>query len=70
MTNANKPGSADDPYNLSRFVEAQEEDYEQALAEIVSGRRPEIDFAFTGLPSDRPKSGATTTATAARLRLP
>jgi uncharacterized protein (DUF1810 family) len=28
-----------DPYNLERFVRAQENDYERALAEIVSGRK-------------------------------
>jgi uncharacterized protein (DUF1810 family) len=28
-----------DPYNLSRFLQAQEDDYEQALSEIVSGRK-------------------------------
>jgi D-amino-acid dehydrogenase len=42
----------------------------RAIAEIVSGRRPEIDFAFTGLPSDRPSAGEGGAATAARLRLP
>lgn len=31
--------STDDPYDLNRFVRAQEDDYEQALAEIVSGRK-------------------------------
>jgi uncharacterized protein (DUF1810 family) len=39
MTNTNEPGSADDPHNLSRFVEAQQDDYEQALAEIRKGRK-------------------------------
>jgi uncharacterized protein (DUF1810 family) len=29
----------DDPYNLSRFVQAQEADYAQALSEIKSGRK-------------------------------
>lgn len=29
----------DDPHNLNRFVEAQEDDYERALAEITSGRK-------------------------------
>jgi len=29
----------DDPYNLSRFVRAQEDDYERALAEIKSGQK-------------------------------
>ena len=28
-----------DPYNLSRFVQAQEDDYERALSEIRSGRK-------------------------------
>jgi D-amino-acid dehydrogenase len=42
----------------------------RAIAEIVSGRRPEIDFAFTGASSDRPTVGARGATTAARLRLP
>lgn len=29
----------DDPYNLTRFVQAQETNYDQALAEIRSGRK-------------------------------
>ncbi len=29
----------DDPYNLSRFVHAQEDDYEQALSELRDGRK-------------------------------
>ncbi len=29
--------SNDDPYNLNRFVQAQQDDYEQALSEIQSG---------------------------------
>ena len=28
-----------DPYDLGRFLEAQEDDYEQVLSEIVSGRK-------------------------------
>jgi uncharacterized protein (DUF1810 family) len=28
-----------DPHNLSRFVQAQEHDYEQALSEITAGRK-------------------------------
>jgi uncharacterized protein (DUF1810 family) len=36
MTDANDPG---DPHNLSRFVQAQEDDYGQALSEIRSGRK-------------------------------
>jgi uncharacterized protein (DUF1810 family) len=39
MADANEPGGAGDPHNLSRFVQAQEDDYEQALAEIRSGRK-------------------------------
>jgi uncharacterized protein (DUF1810 family) len=39
MTDANKSGGAGDPYNLHRFVQAQEDDYEQALAEIRRGRK-------------------------------
>lgn len=39
MADANVSGDADDPYVLSRFVQAQEEDYEQALTEIRSGRK-------------------------------
>ena len=38
MTNASHSGS-DDPYGLTRFVEAQEQDYEQALSEIKKGRK-------------------------------
>jgi hypothetical protein len=39
MAGIDETGSADDPYNLSRFVRAQEDDYEQALAEIRDGRK-------------------------------
>jgi uncharacterized protein (DUF1810 family) len=39
MTDANMAGGAGDPYNLSRFLQAQEEDYEQALAEINNGQK-------------------------------
>jgi uncharacterized protein (DUF1810 family) len=39
MTDANEPGAAADPHDLSRFVQAQEGDYERALAEITSGRK-------------------------------
>jgi uncharacterized protein (DUF1810 family) len=31
--------TADDPYDLNRFLKAQEDDYEQALSEIKSGRK-------------------------------
>src|SRR5262249_19335626 len=39
MGDANEPGVADDPHNLSRFVQAQMADYDQALTEIRSGRK-------------------------------
>ena len=39
MADGNEPGGAGDPHNLNRFVQAQEDDYEQALAEIRSGRK-------------------------------
>jgi len=39
MENAIEPGGAADPHNLNRFVQAQEDVYEQALAEIRSGRK-------------------------------
>jgi uncharacterized protein (DUF1810 family) len=39
MTNADKTTSADDPHHLSRFVQAQESSYEQALSEIKNGRK-------------------------------
>ena len=45
-----------DPYGLSRFIEAQDTDYEQALAEIRSGRKRShwmwyVFPQFTGLGS-------------------
>ena len=45
-----------DPYGLSRFIEAQDADYEQALAEIRSGRKRShwmwyVFPQFTGLGS-------------------
>jgi uncharacterized protein (DUF1810 family) len=39
MTNSNESRRSDDPYNLNRFVQAQEDDYEQALSEIRSGKK-------------------------------
>ena len=39
MADANKPGGAGDPHDLNRFVQAQEDDYDQALSEIRSGRK-------------------------------
>jgi uncharacterized protein (DUF1810 family) len=39
MIDANELAGVNDPYNLSRFVQAQEDDYEQALSEIRRGRK-------------------------------
>ena len=39
MADTSKAGGSDDPYNLDRFVQAQQGDYEQALSEIRSGRK-------------------------------
>jgi uncharacterized protein (DUF1810 family) len=39
MADAIKHGAAGDPYDLSRFVQAQEDDYAQALSEIRRGRK-------------------------------
>ena len=39
MTSADNPPNSNDPYDLTRFVRAQEHDYEQALSEIRSGRK-------------------------------
>ncbi len=39
MTNCNDSHSTDDLYDLNRFVRAQVDDYEQALAEIRNGRK-------------------------------
>jgi uncharacterized protein (DUF1810 family) len=33
------PRTADDPFDLDRFVQGQKHDYDQALAEIVAGRK-------------------------------
>jgi uncharacterized protein (DUF1810 family) len=38
VTEANMSNPTD-PYRLSRFVQAQEDDYAQALGEIRSGRK-------------------------------
>ena len=38
MANINESGS-NDPFDLSRFVQAQARDYDQALAEIRAGRK-------------------------------
>src|SRR5437763_20279 len=39
MADANEAGGAADPYDLGRFVRAQEGDHERALAEIRAGRK-------------------------------
>ena len=39
MINLNESHSMEDPHDLSRFLRAQENDYEQALREIKSGRK-------------------------------
>jgi uncharacterized protein (DUF1810 family) len=39
MADANEPIEAGDPHNLNRFVQAQDDDYHPALAEIKSGRK-------------------------------
>jgi uncharacterized protein (DUF1810 family) len=39
MTNSSEPGRASDPYDLNRFLRAQEDDYQQALSEIQSGQK-------------------------------
>jgi uncharacterized protein (DUF1810 family) len=39
MANSGDSRDKDDPYNLNRFLQAQENDYEQALSEIKSGRK-------------------------------
>lgn len=39
MTDTNTATGRDDPYNLDRFVRAQEGDYEQALSEITQGQK-------------------------------
>jgi uncharacterized protein (DUF1810 family) len=39
MADTHEQAGASDPHNLNRFVQAQEEDYEQALGEIKGGRK-------------------------------
>jgi uncharacterized protein (DUF1810 family) len=39
MAKPHDPASSDDPYDLNRFLEAQEDDYEQALLEIKNGQK-------------------------------
>src|SRR4029079_13489078 len=39
MTNSTDSRRADDPFDLNRFLTAQEENYQQALSEIKNGRK-------------------------------
>jgi uncharacterized protein (DUF1810 family) len=39
MMGASESGDSGDPYNLSRLVQAQEDIFDQALAEIRNGRK-------------------------------
>ena len=39
MTKANEPSATGDPYDLTRFVWAQADDYERALSEIRGGEK-------------------------------
>ena len=39
MPDTHEPAEASDPHNLNRFVQAQEDDYEQALGELRNGRK-------------------------------
>ncbi len=39
MTDSDESRRSDDPYNLNRFVQAQEDDYQHALAEIRDGKK-------------------------------
>lgn len=39
MIDSRNPSSGDDPHHLSRFVEAQRDSFEQALAEITAGKK-------------------------------
>ncbi len=39
MANSKDSRSTDDPYALTRFLRAQEDDYQQALSEIRSGHK-------------------------------
>jgi uncharacterized protein (DUF1810 family) len=39
MANSSDSLAADDPYNLNRFLQAQEDDYEQVLTEIKRGQK-------------------------------
>ena len=39
MSHSNDAHRTDDPFDLSRFVRAQQDDYDQALTEITNGRK-------------------------------
>lgn len=39
MSNSNEPRNIDDPYELNRFLRAQEDHYRQALSEVRGGRK-------------------------------
>ena len=39
MADSHDAPNSDDPYDLTRFLDAQEDDYEQALSEIKAGRK-------------------------------
>ncbi len=39
MSHSTDSPSTDDPYQLSRFIHAQQDDFERALAEIQSGKK-------------------------------
>jgi uncharacterized protein (DUF1810 family) len=39
MADANELGSAGDPHNLNRFLQAHAHDYERALSEVKAGRK-------------------------------
>ncbi len=39
MQDKDQPGDANDPHSLNRFVQAQEHDYQRALAEIKRGEK-------------------------------
>lgn len=39
MSDANVPGNPNDPHDLNRFVQAQNDAYDQALSEIKSGMK-------------------------------
>ena len=61
------PGKKEDPYDLNRFISAQEDDHERALSEIKDGRKrshwmwyifPQIDGLGSSAMSRRYRSRA------------